>query len=154
MFLYYTAGMYCFYHVREIAIKKAHIAEKLKEKNADELQELIIPLQQVKWVDSHEFFYKGKLYDIVTSSIVNDTMNCVAYHDTEEQKLKEDYNAHISGEKENSEHKQSHFKVYPQFTKGQTIVFLNYKIDVSSAELNTIFILAPYILLNSPPPEV
>jgi hypothetical protein len=154
MFLYYTAGMYCFYHLQDAAIKKAHSAEALRENKSEELVELRFALAEIQWEDEHEFYHAGKLYDIVSAKQTNDSLFCVAYHDGEEQTLKENYNAFIGGETKQKEQQQPSFKLYPKFLAEQKIVFVytyTYLTAKQPAHQNTD---PAYVLVFSPPPEV
>lgn len=113
MLLFYTGGIYCFYEGRELAIKKAHSAEKLKQQFEDELQNMAIPLEQVRWIDEAEFTYQGYFYDIASSDVHNDTLFCLAYCDADEGKLLQDIMAFAEQDQETED--SGGFQAYPFF---------------------------------------
>lgn len=154
MLFFYTAGMYCFYHLRQASIQKAHIAEKLAEKEEEELTELRMLMTEISWVDEHEFYFDGKLYDIVSAEQTGDSLFCVAYHDAEEQMLKEKYTGWMGDDEDKREQEHHSFKFFPKFFASDTFVFHQTSEKKYPLLYQSKYRTLVYSLVTSPPPEV
>ncbi|MFN0276337.1 MAG: hypothetical protein ACKVPJ_11350 [Chitinophagales bacterium] len=153
VFLFYTSGVFCFYHLQGQAIKKEHTTQKLKEKNKEELTILHLALKDISWVEEHEFYFDSKLYDLVSFTRSGDSLTCVVYHDEKEQKLKEKYNVFAQSDENEKKGNHNQFKSYPKFQAAQVYLlhFLTNSVHtypVIQKKLNPV-----YIGLISPPPE-
>lgn len=151
MLLFYTGGVYCFYEGRQLAIKKAHSAEKLRQQFKDELQNMAIPLEQVRWIDEAEFIYQGHFYDIASSDVRNDTLFCLAYCDADEGKLLQDILAFSEQEQETED--SGSFQAYPFFIQSKmlTISVISSTYILHQADDKKMAACARNVI--SPPPE-
>lgn len=50
-----------------------------------------IPLEEISWVDEHEIYWRGDIYDIKEIQISDGKLKAFAYPDNEEEALNEDY---------------------------------------------------------------
>ena len=104
-FLFNAAGYLLIYsvlqsHLKEIAEEKIS-ASKLENRVtilAFSKSDINDGRSQLKFIDEKEFSYKGKMYDIITEKIVNDSIYFECFSDIDEDELNLAFNKNFDGD--------------------------------------------------------
>ncbi len=87
-----------------------NLAKEWIENNPEEkelihfkLNKKLTESKEFRWIKPHEFRYRGKMYDIVSSKMIDGIRHVQCYHDVKEEKLIASYTRLLLGSHKNGE---------------------------------------------------
>ncbi len=110
LFLILSSGGYVFIYQQLITINRIYVYASIGNDVFDE-EVLILSFQKsdvesgnisFQWINKNEFRYHGKMYDIVESAEINDSIFFYVYCDNTENLLENNFNCYIEDEKKNN----------------------------------------------------
>lgn len=136
---------------------KKYILSHIDE-NELEIIEIDTKFEQINYINSHEFYYNNKLYDIVRLTKNNSILKIVAVHDANEQTLVNNYISDFK-DKFNEKSKELNRFLNSIFSSLEPSFFENFRIEIF-LKIRKIAIftliqkeLIGFSSLNLPPPK-
>ncbi len=136
-----------------ITIKKHDVRQRMKEElESDQLQTIILPENEVAWMDKHEIWVNDHMFDIHSSKLENGVYTFTGLYDEEETQLVEQERNATGKTKEQNRLLVQFFKCLPLFCSQPTEIFRISTLDFYNSFIST-HPVNPFREILTPPPQ-
>lgn len=106
-------------------------------------------LDEIVWIDEHEFRYKGELYDLVSQKVENGLVTIVGLNDKKEQELIKKYDKNEKKEHNSpNSRKKNKFQVLDYLNPKRKWAFID---NTDNQTIRTKYVFCPFFVFLSPP---
>lgn len=154
IFLYQNMGYFALFWKEQSDIR-AEARENIEKRKVPETAYTTIKipreqLEEIIWIDEHEFRYKGELYDLVSQKVENGLVTIVGLNDKKEEQLIKKYEKEEKKEQntKSSTRKKHKFPSFDYLNPKRKWAFID-KIDYQ--EVRTQYSLRPFFVFINPP---
>jgi len=158
VFLYQSVGYFALFWKEQSEIR-AEMRENIEKRKVPETAytTIKIPLEQLEeivWIDEHEFRYKGELYDLVSQKVENGLVTIVGLNDKKEEHLIKKYDREEKRQSNSPSSRKKHKLPVLEYLNPKKKWAFIYKTDIQ--EVRTEYKFCPsFFFINppSPPPQ-